>query len=82
MHVVFSCTLDAKITVLDANMSAPAYTVDGKPHSQWGLYYTGETAQTRITDKTLTVSATSDKVATYSNKQREPTVLPVPSDHM
>ena len=65
-YVVVSCTPESKITVLDAGMSDPTYAEDGKPHPQWGLLYTGETARTRITDETGTIPVTSDLEGIYN----------------
>ena len=65
-YVVVFCTPESKITVLDAGMSDPTYTEDGKPHPQWGLYYTDEAERTRITDETATISVTSDLEGIYN----------------
>ena len=65
-YVVVSCTPESQITVLDAGMSDPTYTEDGKPHPQWGLYYANETERTRITDEAATISVTSDLEGIYN----------------
>lgn len=64
-YVELSCVPGAEITILNADMSDPAYSYDKKPHANWGLYYTGETEQTRITDETDTVPVTPDLEGVY-----------------
>lgn len=65
-YVGLSCVPGAEITILDADMSDPAYSRDKKAHPNWGLYYTGETEQTRITDETGTVLVTPDLEGVYN----------------
>ena len=65
-YVVVSCTPESKITVLDAGMSDPSYSEDGKPHPKWGLSYTNKSDRTRITDETKTVPVTADLEGIYN----------------
>ena len=65
-YVELSCVPGAKITILNADMSDPAYSRDKKAHPNWGLYYTGETEQTCITDETGTVPVTPDLEGVYN----------------
>ena len=65
-YIVVSCTPESKITILNADMSDPTYAEDGKPHPQWGLYYTGETERTRITDETISIPMTPDLEGIYN----------------
>ena len=65
-YVELSCVPGAEITILNADMSDPAYSRDKKAHPNWGLYYTGETEQTRITDETGTVLVTPDLEGVYN----------------
>ena len=57
-YSVFTCYPGATITVLDAD-------IDEYDYPQWGLYYTGETERTRITDETSTVLINSDLEGVY-----------------
>ena len=65
-YIALSCEPGAEITILNADMSDPAYSRDKKAHPNWGLYYTGETEQTRITDETGTVLVTPDLEGVYN----------------
>lgn len=51
-YPVFTCWPGAVIRVLDAGLTDPAWSPEGKTHPQWGLYYYGEEARTRITADT------------------------------
>ena len=65
-YVELSCVPDAEITIQNADMSDPAYSYDKKPHPNWGLYYTGETERTRITDETGAVPVTPELEGVYN----------------
>ena len=65
-YVELSCVPGAEITILNADMSDPAYSYDKKAHPNWGLYYTGETERTSITDETKTVPVTPDLEGVYN----------------
>ena len=65
-YIALSCVPGAEITILDADMSDPAYSYDKKAHPNWGLYYTGETERTCITDETKTVTVTPELEGVYN----------------
>ena len=65
-YVELSCVPGAEITIQNADMSDPAYSYDKKAHPNWGLYYTGETERTHITDETKTVSVTPELEGVYN----------------
>ena len=61
-YIALSCEPGAEITILDADMNS----YDKKPHPNWGLYYTGETERTRITDETKKVPVTPELEGVYN----------------
>ncbi|MBQ2782578.1 MAG: hypothetical protein IJE94_05270 [Oscillospiraceae bacterium] len=63
-YAVFVCDPNATITVLNADMSDPAYSEDGLPHPNWGLLYEDDT-RVRITEETGTVPITPDLQCVY-----------------
>ena len=63
-ETIFTCYPDATLTVINADMSDPAYAEDHKAHPQWGLYDIETDTRTRITDETkpILLDETTDGV--------------------
>ena len=55
-QTIFTCYPGATLSVINADMSDPTYTADGKPHAQWGLYDIQTDERTDITDKSKPVA--------------------------
>ncbi len=50
VETVYVCYPGAKLTIVDADMSDPAYTEDQKPHPQWGIYDVETDQRTKLTE--------------------------------
>ncbi len=68
-YTVISHYPGAVLTVLEADMSDPAYSADGKPHPNWGLYvWDGASGEERIkiTDDTEPIEISADARGIFS----------------
>ena len=63
-ETIFTCCPGATLTVVNADMSDPAYTEDHQAHPQWGLYDVETDARTKLTDETapIVLDETTDAV--------------------
>lgn len=63
-ETVFTCYPGATLTIINADMSDPAYAEDHQAHPQWGLYDIETDTRTRLTDETepILLDETTDAV--------------------
>lgn len=64
-YKVFTCYPNAKVVILEADMSAPEFSADGKLHSKWGIELTSD-ERIRITDEMEPFEITKDIVGIYN----------------
>ena len=67
-YIVITCYPGAELTVINANMSDPTYSADGKAHPQWGILIDPYNTANRIeiTDDMQPLELTPDMRGIYS----------------
>jgi hypothetical protein len=67
-YIVITCYPGAELTVINANMSDPAYSADGKAHPQWGILIDPYNTANRIeiTDDMQPLGLTTGMRGVYS----------------
>lgn len=63
-ETIFTCYPGATLTIINADMSDPAYAEDHQAHPQWGLYDIETDTRTKLTDETepILLDETTDAV--------------------
>lgn len=63
-ETIFTCYPGAALTIMNADMSDPAYAEDHQAHPQWGLYDIETDTRTRLTNETepILLDETTDAV--------------------
>lgn len=64
-YKVFICYPNAKVVILEADMSDPDFSADGKPHAKWGIELASD-ERIRIIDEMEPFEITKDIIGIYN----------------